>query len=373
MVTFQLNESYAGLNDNEHLPESQFPRGVFAQYRPKLNYSTIEATTFAATRGHKNGRVSGKYLDDQIKSTFLSFLSNRDFDLYGNGRGYRATIATATPGATSFTVNTTMPLRASAIFDWYDSTYTTKRGTIKIDLRGVDVLNKIAYVDQSAFTAAVPTGATAGDVLVVYGALNPNEPSDGRFAAGLASITNNSNSLGNLSPSNYALWQATNLNAGGANPSQSFLQQHVDSMYVVSGMYADRLVINPAWKRAYLEQFLNQRRFTTNSFDTGASTLTFSPVKMGKDEKGKKPSQFEILEDKNSPANLYYIFNSSALCTAADYSSEPHLADEDGREFRFRLGYDSMQGFLRFWWNTVVRQRNAIGTGYNFATPSGAL
>jgi hypothetical protein len=372
-VQFSLNESYAALNDGEHLPDSDFPKGVFAKYRVKLTYGTIEATTFAATRGHKGGRPNGKYLDDQIKSSFMSFLSNRDFDLYGNGRGLRATIATATPAAASFTCSSTMGCRAGMKFDWYDSTYAVKRGSIKVDIKGVDRVNRRVYIDSTFGTAQVPAGAVAGDVLVVYGALAPNEPTDGRYPAGLARLVDNTLSLGGLAPSTYALWQATNLNAGGANPSQEFLQQHLDTMYVVSGINPSKLVINPAWKRQYLSQFLNQRRFTTNSFDTGASTVTFSPVKMGEDEKGKKPGRFDILEDKNAPADRYYMFNSDAFACAYDYSDAPHLADEDEREFRFRLGFDSMQGFLRFWWNTVTKQRNAMGVGYNFATATGVL
>ena len=372
---FSLNESFGALNDNEHIPESDFPKGVFAKYRPKLMYATIEATTFAATRGERGGRPTGKYLDDQIKSTFMSMLSNIDFDMYGNGRGYRGTISTATPGAASFVPTSSMMLRAGMKLDWYDSTYAVKRGTIKVALKGVDRMNKTAYIDATYGTGVVPAGATAGDVLVVAGALNPNEPTDGRHIQGLARITDNSLSIGALSPSTYALWACTNLNAGGANPSQSFLQQHIDAFHIVSGLTAGKMVINPAWKRAYLEQFLNQRRFTSNSFDTGASTVSFSPVKMGTNEKGmKKPQSLEILEDRTAPADSYYLWNDQALCKApVGNHGEPHLADEDGREFRFRLGYDAMQGFLRSWTNTVVSQRNAVAKGYGFATPTGAL
>ena len=372
-VMFGLNESYGAINDSEHLPESEFQKGVFAKYRVKLTYGTIEATTFAGTRGHKNGRPNGKYLDDQVKSSFMSFLSNRDFDLYGNGRGYRATIATATPSQTSFTVSTSMMIRPTMKFDWYSSDYSTKRGSIKISLQGVDRVNKIVYIDTTFGTAAVPSGATAGDVLVVYGALAPNEPSDGRYPAGLARLTDNTLSLGGLSSSTYAAWMATNNNYAGANPSQEGLQLHWDTMFNIAGQYPNKMAFNTAFKRAYLSQFLNQRRFNSNSFDTGATNLTFSPTKMGQDEKGKKPASFEMLEDKNCSPTTYYLWQSDALCCAYDYSDEPHLADEDEREFRFRLGYDSMQAFIRFWWNSVVKQRNAIGKGYNLATVTGTL
>lgn len=372
-VVFQVNESYAAINDDERLPDSQFQKGVFAKFRPKLMYSSIEMTTFAATRGHKNGRPNGKYLDDTIKGTLLSFMANLDSDALGNGRGYRATVATATAAQASFTVDYSTRLRPGMTLDWYDSTLTTKRGSIQIALKGIDRMNRTVYIDSSFGTGAVPTGAAADDVLVKYGALAAGEPSDGRYLNGYAYLTDNTLSVGTLASSTYAAWAATNINAGGANPSQEILQQEWDSLNIISGVPANRMAFNSAWKRGYLNGFLNQRRFTSNSFDTGASSLSWSPVRMGKDDSGKKVVQLEMLEDKNMDPTEVYIWNQSALAIATDYGDNPHLADEDGSEFRFRRNYDSMNGFFRFWANTVVKQRNAIGKIYNFTPASGAI
>lgn len=372
-VQFTLNESYKGLNDGERLPDAGFPKGVFAQYQVKRSYSSLEATTFAATRGHRNGRPNGKYLDDIIKGTLLSFMSNLDYDYLGNGRGLRATIATATPAAANFTVDFSTRLRSGMKLDWYDSTLATKRGTIRISDRAFDRLNRTVYVDSTYGTGQVPAGATADDVLVVEGALDAGEPSDGRYAAGYERLTDNTVSLGGLSPSTWGLWQSVNLAAGSANPSQEILQEFWDVMYQISGVYPNRMAFNPGWKRGYLSQFLSQRRFTTNSFDTGASTLSFSPLKMGMDDKGAKPSEFEMLEDKNMDPTQTFMWNYEAFCCASDYSDSPHLADEDGAEFRYRQGYDSMSGFYRFWHNSVVYQRNGLGKITGFASPSSGV
>jgi hypothetical protein len=373
-VQFQLNESYAAIQDNERLPEADFPKGVFGRYRVKQMYSVLEMTTFAATRGHKDGRPNGKYLDDTMKGTLLSFMSNVDSDLYSNGRGYRATIAAGvTPAASSFPVVSSMRLRAGMKLDWYDATLATKRGSIKIDVRAIDRMARTAYLDSTFGGGVVPAGAVAGDVLVVYNALAANEPSDGRHIAGLDRICDNTLSLGTLSPSQYALWMATNINVAGANPSQEVLQIHWDSQYQIGGAYPDRMVFNPAWKRGYLAQFLNQRRFNSNTFDTGASKISFSPTKMGMDEKNKKPGDFQMLEDKNCDPTTVYLWKYDAFCLGSDYSDAPHLADEDGNEFRFRVGYDSLMGFYRWWANTVVYQRNLIGKQYGYASQSGTL
>ena len=308
-----------------------------------------------------------------VKSTFLSFMSNRDSDVYANGRGKRAVIATATAAASSFTVTMSTRLRPGMKLDWYDSTLATLRGSIKIAIKGISRIDRTVYVDTTFGAGAVPTGATAGDILVVYGALNAGEPTDGRFVAGFERMCDNTLSIGGLSPSTYAAWQATNINASLANPSQELLQQHWDWMSVISGLYPNRLAFNPAWKRAYLSSFLTQRQFTSNRYDTGASELSFSPVNMGASEKGKKIPEFLMLEDKNCFPTEYILWSYSAYMLASDYSDEPHLADEDGKEFRNRIGYDALQGFMRFWWNSVTPQRNAIGRAYNFATPSGVL
>ncbi len=370
-VTFQVNESYAALNDGERLPEPDFQKGVFAQYRSKLMYSQIESTTYAGTRGYRGGRVGGKYMDDLLKGTFLSFNSNLDSDAYANGNGYRATYASGS--GTSFVVTFSMRIRAGMVFDWYDSTYATKRGTIKVSQKGVDRINRTVYIDTTYGTAAVPGGATAGDVLVVSGALNAGTPTDGRYMAGYSRLADNTVALGGLSSSDWALWAATNVNAALANPNQELLQQFVDQIKIVSGVYPDKMVFNPAWKRGYLAGFLGQRRFTSNSYDTGASNLTWSAVRMGEDESKKKPGQMKMLEDQQCDPSEVLLWNDDAIAFAADYSDEPHLADEDGAEFRYRIGYDSMQGFIRYWGNTVVKQRNALGKIYNWTVPAGVI
>jgi hypothetical protein len=372
-VQYALNESYGSKNDGERLPDPQYPKGLWAKFLPKLNYATIEMTSFAATRGYKGGRPDGKFLDTTLKSTLLSFIANLDADAYGNGRGYRATVLTATPAASSFTVTFCTRIRANMVLDWYNSALTVKRGTIKISDRAIDMQNRTVYIDSTVFTGAVPTGAAADDVLVVQGDLAAGEPSDGRAIGGFGRITDASVSLGNLSPSNYAWWLPTNINAGLQNPNELILQQHVDAIDIIAGVGANKLVISPEWRRAYMAGFLTQRRFTSNSFDTGMSNLTFSAVKMGKDASGKKPAKFDILEDKNQDPSQYFIFADDAVCKAADYSQDPHLADEDGADFRYRMNYDSMHGFMRWWGQLPVNMRRAIGRGYNFSTPSGVI
>lgn len=372
-VQYALNESYGSRNDGERLPDPQYPKGLFAKYTPKLNYSTIEMTSFAATRGYKGGRPDGKFLDTTLKSTLLSFIANLDADAYGNGRGYRATILTATPTAASFQVTFSTRIRPNMVLDWYNAALTVKRGTIKIGDRGIDMQTRTVYIDPTVFSGKVPAGALPDDILVTQGALAPGEPTDGRSIGGFGRITDASVSLGQLSPSQYAWWLPTNINAGLQNPNELILQQHCDAINIIAGIYPDKCAISPEWRRAYMAGFLTQRMFTSNSYQTGMADLSFSAVKMGKDASGKKPAKIDFLEDKNQDPSQYFIWADDAVCKAADYSQEPHLADEDGADFRYRMNYDSMHGFMRWWGQLPVNYRRAVGRGYNFATPSGVI
>lgn len=370
---FQLNESYGARNDNEALPLSGVLKDKFADYRSKNHYSTIEMTMKAATRGHSGGVVGGKYQDQLIKSTLISFNSNLNFDLYGNGRGKRAVVAAATATQSSFTVDSASRLRPGMLLDWYDSSLATLRGSIMVAVKGVDRLTRTVYIDSTFGTGEVPAGAAADDILVVKGALDAGEPTDGRHLAGLERLTDNTVSLASISPSDYAEWQATNQDLSNGSITQQALQLQFDYSHDLLGYYFDRCAFNTAQKRAYLQQFLNQRRFTSNSFDTGASSLSFDPVKMGVSEKNTQPGEMIMIEDKDCDLDVWYFWCNEHLVLAEDYTGAPGLADEDGAEFRYRLGFDSMQGFMRYWANTITDKRKALGKIYNLAIPSGAL
>lgn len=372
-VNYALNESFGAKNDGERLPDPQYPKGTWAKFTPKLNYSSIEMTSFAATRGHSGGRPGGKFMDTTLKSTLLSFIANLDADAYGNGRGFRATVATATGAAASFTVDSSSRIRSNMPLDWYNSALTVKRGTIKISDKAIDKMNRTVYIDSTVYDGAVPTGGAADDILVVQGALAAGEPSDGRHIGGFQRITDASVVLGTLSPATYAWWMPTNINAGLQNPNELILQQHCDAIDNITGTYPDRLVISPFWKQAYMAGFLTQRMFTTSEYKTGMSSLSFSAVKMGQDASGKQPAKLEVIEDKNQIASEYFLYVNDAICKASDYSEQPHLADEDGADFRYRHNYDSMHGFMRWWGQMVVSNRQAIGRGYNFSTVSNLI
>lgn len=373
-VKFALNESYASLNDGERLPDSGMTKDLFAKYRTKLNYSGMELTSFAATRGYAGGRADGeKYIDDLLKSTILSMTLNSSADVLGNGFGYRATVQTATPAASSFTVTFSGRIRPTMVLDWYDSTLTTLRGTIQISDNGIDSQARLVHVSPSLYAAAVPAGATAGDVLVVHGALDVGTPSDGRGVSGFGRVTDNSATLGNLSPANYAWWKSLNINANLQNPNEVILQQLTDNFFSTIGTFPDKGLISPDWKRALWAGAITQRQFTSSNFELGATNLSFSPVQMGTNEAGRKPTKLQWYEDHMMDPSEVFVWADQSLFRSSDYNKGIHVADDDGNDFRFRIHYDSQNGFLRNWFQVLCSCRRGVGKAYGFATPAGVI
>lgn len=373
-VKFALNESYASLNDGERLPDSGMTKDLFAKYRTKLNYAGMELTSFAATRGYAGGRADGeKYIDDLLKSTILSMTLNSSADVLGNGFGYRATVQTATPGASSFTVTFSGRIRPTMVLDWYDSTLTTLRGTIQISDNGIDSQARLVHVSSTLYAGVVPAGATAGDVLVVHGALDTGVPSDGRGVSGFGRVTDNSASLGNLSPSNYAWWKSLNINANLQNPNEIILQQLTDNFFSTIGTFPDKGLISPDWKRALWAGAITQRQFTSSNFELGATNLSFSPVQMGTNEAGRKPGKLQWYEDHMMDPSEVFVWADQSLFRSSDYNKGIHIADDDGNDFRFRIHYDSQNGFLRNWFQVLCSCRRGVGKAYGFATPAGVI
>src|SRR5690606_7009104 len=141
-------------------------------------------------------------------------------------------------------------VRPTMVLDWYDATLTTLRGSIQISDHGIDAQARLVHIAPSLLTGQVPTGAVAGDVLVVHGALDVGVPADSRGLSSYGQVTDNSAILSNLSPANYAWWKSININVILQNPSEIVLQQLTDNFFSTLATSPDKGILSPAWKRA---------------------------------------------------------------------------------------------------------------------------
>jgi len=376
-LSLVINTSYGARNDGEALPVAEKSKGVYAQYSSKMMYSSLESTFKAATRGYRGGRPDGEWLDKLVRDTLINCEHEISNDVYQSGRGHRAYILAATAGDTNFTVTSSTQLLPGQKLDWYDSTLATKRGTIQIDDQGIDRQAKTVYINTSFGTAQCPTGATAGDRLVIMGAIDAGEPTDGRHMGGLARITDNSLSIGSVAPTSWRSWQAYAENMSSTVINLDVLQRLFDNMKTISGKKINRWILNPAQKRQYFHLLVAMNQFAPGNLMGGAQNIGFSPVRMGTDMDGETDygnAQQKILEDAACPLDVMYFFNNECVKRGEDYTTGgPQLAEEDGRSFRFKEGHDTLNAFMRYWMNICVFQRNGIGKIYGLSTPSGVI
>ena len=376
-LSMVINTSYGARNDDEPLPVAEKSKGIYAQYSSKMMYSTIESTFKAATRGYRGGRPDGEWLDKLLRDTLVNCEHEISNDTYQNGRGQRAFISTATATQTNFTVVSSTQLLPGQKLDWWDAALTTFRGSIRIDDAGIDRQARTVYIDVAFGTGAVPSGAVAGDRLVIAGALDAGEPADGRFMGGLDRITDNTISIGGVAPSSWRSWQSYIEDMAGTVINIDVLQRLFDNMKTISGKNINRWILNPSQKRQYFHLLVAMNKFAPGDLMGGASKIGYSPVRMGTDmdgDSGYDAAAQKILEDAACPLDVMYFYNNEALKRGEDYTQGgPQLAEEDGRTFRFKQGPDALSAFLRYWANYCVFQRNAIGKIKNLAVPAGVI
>ena len=376
-LNFVINTSYAAINDGDPLPIAEKSKGVYASYSSKQMYSSLESTMKAATRGYRGGRPDGQWLDKIVRDTLINCEHEISNDHYQNGRGQRAFTSTAVAGQTNFTVVSSTQLLPGMKLDWYNAAMAVKLGTIRIADAGIDRQARTVYIDTTFGTGQVPAGVANGDRLIIMGAADAGEPTDGRHIGGLARITDNTLAVGGLLASTWRAWSAYNENAGGLPASIELLQRTFDNTKTISGKKMNRWILHSGQKRQYFNMLISQMRLASGNVEGGARSLTFSPVRFGTDMDGDQDygiGDMRILEDDACPANEMYIYNNEALKRAEDYTTGgPQMAEEDGKTFRFRPGTDSLTGFLRYWSNIVIYQRNAIAKISNLSTPTGII
>lgn len=376
-LSMVINTSYGARNDDEPLPVAEKSKGVYAQYSAKMMYSSIEATFKAATRGYRGGRPDGEWLDKLVRDTLINCEHEISNDAYQNGRGHRAFIASGVvAAATNFPVESSTQLLPGQKLDWYNAAMTTLRGTIRIDDAGIDRQARTVYIDTTFGTGEVPAGAVAGDRLVIIGAADAGEPSDGRFMGGLDRMTDNTVSIGGVSPASWRSWQSYVEDMSGTVINIDVLQRLFDNMKTISGKKINRWVLNPAQKRQYFHLLVSMNKMAPGALAGGASSLTFSPVQMGEDMDGDAGygAMPRVLEDAACPLDVMFFWNNECIKRGEDYTNGgPQLAEEDGRTFRFKQGNDALSAFLRYWANYCVFQRNGIGKIKGLAKPSGVV
>jgi hypothetical protein len=257
--------------------------------------------------------------------------------LWGNGLGVLATVNAVGTGVNTISVGT-----SETDVDWLDldmqvDILSSDGVTPKASNRKVTAINE--STGDFTFDGAVATVAI-GDIVVRAG-------NYGREPQGLSSLVKASGTLFNLDPTVEPLWKSTEDNTGGAL-SESKMIAMMDKLRKKGGR-ATVIMTDLATRRAYFNLLTTQRRFTgTKDFEGGFSGLAFS-------YEGEVP----VITDVDAPAGKMWFLQEDSFKI---YRRRPwDWESRDGNMWKWVVGYDAMEAFMKQYWEFATERRNVNG------------
>lgn len=298
--------------------------------RVQLSGQTIELV-------NENFQAFSSAIHEEMTGLKNDILKDTNRILWGNGLGVLATIDTAAGPVNTVSVGTN-----ETHVDWLDldmqvDILSSNGVTPKASNRKVTAINEAT--GDFTFDGAAAT-VVVGDIVVRAG-------NYGREPQGLTSLVAASGTLFNLDPTVEPLWKSTEDNSGGAL-SESKMIKMMDVIRK-KGARPSVIMTDLGTRRAYFNLLTTQRRFTgTKSFEGGFEGLAFA-------YEGEVP----VITDVDAPAGKMWFLTEDSFKVyrrrAWDWESR------DGNMWKWVVGYDAMEAFMKQYWEFATERRNANG------------
>lgn len=298
--------------------------------RVQLSGQTIELV-------NENFQAFSSAIHEEMTGLKNDILKDTNRILWGNGLGVLGTVDTATAGTNGASVGT----NEDAV-NWFDldmqiDILSSNGATVRAANRKITAINETT--GDITFDGAVAT-LSVGDIIVRAG-------NYGREPQGLTSLVAASGTLFNLDPTVEPLWKSTEDNTGGAL-SESKMIAMMDKLRKKGGR-ASVILTDLGTRRAYFNLLTTQRRFTgTKDFEGGFSGLAFS-------YEGEVP----VITDVDAPAGKMWFLQEDSFKVyrrrAWDWESR------DGNMWKWVVGYDAMEAFMKQYWEFATERRNVNG------------
>lgn len=291
-----------------------------------------------------------------LAETMADRLESHDLEvnreLFCNGDGIVTTVASVagavvTPGQDYGQANGGRGVRHITVGDmvaFYSTGFGTKRGTATV-----------TAVDTSALTFtvdALPGGTVATDI-VVKATVDTDNHVAGEANGLLASIQGASgNSFENI-PSSGRWTSYVDANGGTLRAlTDPMVLQAIESIRAASRKVPNLAACRPGVALQYSEQFLPLRRIMGQDIELKGG---FRPVTALIFTGGFVP----VLTDLDCPGSRLFLINTDAF-RMADLIGTGWF-DGDGAQFLRVTDKDSIEGYIRKYWQLITVQRNANG------------
>jgi len=298
--------------------------------RVQLSGQTIELV-------NENFQAFSSAIHEEMTGLKDDILKDTNRILWGNGLGVLATVDTAAGPVNTVSVGT-----SETAVDWLDldmqvDILSSNGVTPKASNRKITAINEAT--GDFTFDGAAAT-VVVGDIVVRAG-------NYGREPQGLTSLVAASGTLFNLDPTVEPLWKSTEDNTGGAL-SESKMIAMMDKLRKKGGR-ASVIITDLGTRRAYFNLLTTQRRFTgTKDFEGGFSGLAFA-------YEGEVP----VITDVDAPAGKMWFLKEDSFKIyrrrAWDWETR------DGNMWKWVVGYDAMEAFMKQYWEFATERRNVNG------------
>lgn len=345
-VTFPIktrrNSGIGARNELEALPTPGQQGNAAGRVGLKYLYGGVRLSGQTFELADKNYQAFTSVLEQELDGLKTDLAIDQNRQVYGDGSGAIATVATAGVTVNTLTVGTVMYAQMDEMVDVIDgTTLGSATPTVKASNRmitGINTTTNVITVNGAAFSSAV------GDIVVRTGNVN-------REWTGFAKIINNTGTLYNLDPTVEPVWKAEVMANGGTNRalSEGLMITMADQIRANGGKVT-AIFSNLGVRRSYWNLLVQQRQYVnTKEFTGGFNGLAFTT------DAGEIP----FVVDTMAPKNKQYFVNEKELTLyrEGDWS----WMNRDGSMWARVAGFDAYEATMFQYSEIGCHRRNTHG------------
>lgn len=343
-VTFPLhtrrNSGIGARNELEALPTAGQQGYASARVSLRYLYGLVRLSGQTMELADKNYQAFASALDQEMKGLKDDLLKDQNRQVYGDGSGAVATVATAGT-VNNIVTQTAQWAQLGMQVDVIDgTTLGNANPTVKASNRQVTAINmatNTVTIDGAAVAVAV------GDIVVRTGSVN-------REWSGFGAIFK-TGTFQNVDPTIEPSWSPVIDANGGTNRALSEgLMILMNDNIRANGGKVTAMFSNLGVRRAYFNLLSQQRRYTnTTKFEGGFSGLAFTT------DQGDIP----FVVDIDAPKNRVYFINEDEITLYRE--SDWSFMDRDGSKFQRVIGYDAYEATMYQYSQMGTHRRNTHG------------
>ena len=336
------NEGIGARGEGAQLPAAgnQSYKASVLPMRYQYGRFQITGQTIKATRNNEG--AYRKAVRSEMEGLANDMCDSISRQLFGDGSGLLATLASSGSGTSTVVVDSTAKLRVGMPVDIIVKT----TGAATAGLAGTSVAT---ITDGTTFTIS---GTLAGSPAATYGVYIAG--SRDLEMMGLGGIVSATTTVQGLDVSSYPWWVATvQGNSGTARAiSDTILQKALDTLTQNSNGKPSAMYTTYGVRRAYQSILAAQKQFVnTMTLTGGFDTIAYNGL--------------PIIPDKNAPSGKIFVVDESKLkfYRMSDNGGEDNglfWLEEDGNMLKYVTGYDAYEAILCLYSNLGTTMRNAF-------------